>query len=49
MEKYCQNCGYNCHCNEKCEKDYGEKEKTIVCTHCRHSEEEDYDAKDKKL
>ena len=27
MEKYCQNCGYNCHCNEKCEKDYGEKEK----------------------
>ena len=41
MEKYCQNCGSNCHCNENCEKDYGEKEKTIVCTHCRHSEEDD--------
>ena len=22
MEKYCQNCGYICHCGENCEKNY---------------------------
>jgi len=41
MEIYCQNCGHICHCGEKCEKDYGESQKTVCCTHCRHEESDD--------
>ena len=33
--EFCQNCGHKCHCGEKCEQNYGEKEKTVCCTHCR--------------
>ena len=40
-QKFCQNCGHNCHCGEKKYVNYGEKKKTEVCTNCRHNESDD--------
>jgi hypothetical protein len=38
---YCQNCGHESHCGEKCLQNYGEKEKTVCCTHCRCKKDDD--------
>ena len=40
---YCQNCGHEAHCNEKCLQDYGESEKTVCCTTCRCESDEEND------
>jgi len=40
-QKYCQNCGHESHCGEKCLQDYGEKEKTVCCTNCRCEKDDD--------
>jgi hypothetical protein len=40
-QRFCQNCGHNCHCGKNCEKDYGELKKTVCCTHCRCEKHDD--------
>ena len=43
MEKdktYCNNCGHECHCGEKCSQEYtdgdGERYEMQICGNCRH-------------
>ena len=36
MEKYCLNCGHDCHCSGDCIKEYDKGNKLVCCTHCRH-------------
>ena len=38
MEKYCQNCGHDCHCGKDCIKEYDKGTKILCCGHCRHEE-----------
>ena len=40
ITEYCQNCGHESHCGENCYQNYGEKEKTLCCTHCRCENDE---------
>ena len=40
MEKYCLNCGHDCHCGGNCMKEYDKGTKIICCTHCRHDKVE---------
>ena len=45
--KYCQNCGHDCHCGNKCEQElvneFGEKYKIECCGYCRHEKKKDFD------
>ena len=40
MEKYCQNCGHDCHCGGDCMKNYDGESKIKCCGNCRHDKEE---------
>jgi len=40
MEKYCLNCGHDCHCGGNCMKEYDKGNKIVCCTHCRHDKVE---------
>ena len=37
---YCENCGHECHCGEKCKQEYtdgdGERYEMQICGNCRH-------------
>ena len=37
---YCNNCGHECHCGEKCKQEYtdgdGERYEMQICGSCRH-------------
>ena len=40
IKKYCDNCGHECHCGEKCSQEYtdgdGERYEMQICGNCRH-------------
>ena len=40
IKKYCDNCGHECHCGEKCKQEYtdgdGERYEMQICGNCRH-------------
>jgi len=40
IKKYCNNCGHECHCGEKCKQEYtdgdGERYEMQICGNCRH-------------
>jgi len=40
MEKYCLNCGHDCHCGSDCIKEYEKGTKIVCCGHCRCDKEE---------
>jgi len=41
MEKYCQNCGHDCHCGGDCMKNYDGNGENKCCSQCRHEKEEE--------
>ena len=40
IKNYCNNCGHECHCGEKCSQEYtdgdGERYEMQICGNCRH-------------
>ena len=40
IKNYCDNCGHECHCGEKCSQEYtdgdGERYEMQICGNCRH-------------
>ena len=40
IKNYCDNCGHECHCGEKCKQEYtdgdGERYEMQICGNCRH-------------
>ena len=40
MEKYCLNCGHDCHCGGDCIKEYDKGNKIVCCGHCRCDKKE---------
>ena len=40
MEKYCQNCGHDCHCSGDCMKNYDGNGDSKCCGNCRNDKEE---------
>jgi hypothetical protein len=40
IKKYCDNCGHECHCGEKCKQEYtdgdGERYEMQICGSCKH-------------
>ena len=40
---YCNDCGHECHCGEKCKQEYtdgdGERYEMQICGNCRHERE----------
>ena len=40
MEKYCLNCGHDCHCGSDCIKEYDKGNKIVCCGHCRCNKDE---------
>ena len=40
MEKYCLNCGHDCHCGSDCIKEYEKGTKIVCCGHCRCDKKE---------
>ena len=40
MEKYCLNCGHDCHCGGDCIKEYDKGTKIVCCSYCRHDKPE---------
>ena len=41
MEKYCLNCGHDCHCEGDCIKNYDGTGEFKCCGNCRHEEKEE--------
>ena len=40
MEKYCLNCGHDCHCGSDCIKEYDKGTKIVCCVYCRCNKKE---------
>ena len=53
MIKYCNNCGHECHCGQKCKQEYtdgdGERYEVECCKHCRHKEKEKKEEKNEDI
>ena len=41
MEKYCKNCGHDCHCGGDCMKEYDQGTEIKCCGHCSCDKEEE--------
>ena len=46
-KSYCDNCGHDCHCGNKCEQEitneFNEKYKIECCGYCRHEKNDGFD------